>query len=410
MRNRYRRTSVSQYVVVSVTILAVIALGFLSSMVMRRVPFDDYFVIPWSAGRAWLLQGVSPYAAEVTDVASRALASSSYLGQLPTQSVFIDPVLNLIFYLPFSLIPYEISRAIWVALLAILIGVIGYFALQLAKWKLSIFEKMGMIGFLLIWMPGVRTILLGQITPIVILLLLGATVAILNRQDTLAGFLLALTMGSLPTSFLIILLVIILSISQRRWPILIAFFSGVTFLIVVTLLVLPSWLLDWLGVLVNTIEGWRWVQTPLMGLAQLLPGVESYFSIALHAGLGVFLIALLITIWSASGRALSWRISVLLVVAYLLHPLSSIAQLFLLAPAVYLVFRYAVERWGIIGRISAWVLILVLTVGSWFLIAPTSLFVSDVRPLLLLTGLPLFVFLGMIWIRWWALTIPRLSF
>lgn len=380
------------------------------SIIMQRIPFSDYFVLPWSAGRLWLLEGVSPYDETVTSLARSTLNQSSFLGSLPITETLIDPAINLVIYLPFSLIPYEISRVIWTTLLVLIVGLIGYFSTKLSGWRITLIEKIGVIFFCLIWLPGINVILKGQMSPIIVLLILISIYLILKERDTQAGFILALTFGSLPTTGLIILLLIIWCISRQRLSILTAYFSGVAFLFAVTLLLLPSWPLNWLRVILDSFGSWDWIHTPLMTLATILPGIANYLSIFFHVILAVYLVILWITLLGKTGRVFTWKVLAMLVVAYLFHVKAAVSQLYLVIPALFMVFRFWSERWRLFGRSSSWFILILLLAGSWLFARPNISFLSDVSMPLLSVGLPVLVFVGMIWIRWWALEIPHLPF
>lgn len=410
MRKRYRRVSISQYLVVSLVVLIAIGLGFLSAFVMRQVPYEDHFVIPWAAGRVWFLDGGDPYSEQVIQLAEQALVNSPYQGQLPSKSVLSDPIMNLIFTIPFSLLPFEISRAIWVVLVLICIGLIGFFALKLSGWKISSYEKAGVILLLTTWFPAAQAALMGLLSPIVILVILAAIYALLKEQDTLAGFLLALTLGSWQISVLLLLLLVIWSVTRQRWQVLIAYFAGLAFLWAITLILLPSWPLGWLGVMIENYAGFSWIHTPLIYLAKQLPGIGNYLSIGLHAGFGIYLIVLFISIMGKSGREFTWRILAFLVLIDLFDVQATVHQVYLVLPAIFLVFRFWTERWRLVGHILSLVLVVVVVVSSWILAAPQFSLTESIGFGALIVGLPLFTFAGMISIRWWALKIPRLPF
>jgi len=100
---RYRRTAVSQYLVVTLILFAIIGVGLLGFLMQTRIPFSDNFVIPWAAGRSWLLEGETPYGNAAIETASEALENSSFKARLPESQGFTQPILSLIFYLPSSL-------------------------------------------------------------------------------------------------------------------------------------------------------------------------------------------------------------------------------------------------------------------------------------------------------------------
>jgi len=410
MKKRYRRTSLSQYLYLALFLICLAGLCYLMSIIMQQVPFRDSFILPWSAGRLWLLDGINPYDDSVIEFAGETLNQSSFLGIFPEKETLIDPVINLLFYFPFSLLPYEISRVIWTTLLVLIVGLIGYFSIKLSGWQITLVEKIGVILISLLWLPGFDAVLKGKISLIIIFLIIFCIYLILREKDTQAGFILALTFGSLPTTGLIILLLIIWSISRRRWSILTAYFSGVAFLFTVTLLLLPSWFLDWLRVIVASFGSWDWIQTPLMDLATILPGIANYLSIFFHVIMAVYLLVLWITLLGKTGRVFTWKVLAMLVVAYLFHVKPSISHIYLMMPALFMVFRFWSERWRFFGRLSSWFLLIFLLAGTWLLAIPDIAFISYVSMPLLSVGLPVFVFVGMIWIRWWALQIPHLPF
>jgi len=407
---RYKRTAISQYLFVGLLLLGIVALCFLSADVMRRIPFQDHFVIPWAASRMWLLEGVTPYDEAVLTLAEETLSQSAYLGSLPDSAELIDPAINLVFYLPFSLIPYEISRAVWMTLLVLVTGMISHYGLRLSGWQVSRVEKLIIILLTVLWLPGISNIITGKLTPIIILLILLSIYLTLRGDDTRAGFMLALTFGSFLTSVLVLLFIIVWSISRRRWSVVTAYFSGVIFLFAITLLFIPSWPLNWLRVILNTYTDWSWVHTPLMDFAVVLPGIADYLSIFLHVIFGIYLLYLLISILGKSGREFTWKVLLSLVVMFLFNVQASISQVLIVLPATFLMFRSWSERWRSVGRLIDWCLIILIVVGSWFFVKPEISFVKEMSLPVLVVGLPILVIIGMIWIRWWAFRITRLPF
>jgi len=406
---RYKRTSISQYVFVGLILLGIVALCFINAAIMRRISFKDKFVTPWAATRLWLLEGASPYDGSINAYAEDILSESTYLASLESETL-IEPAVNLIFYLPFSLIPYEVSRAIWMTILMIASGAIGYFGLLLSGWKISGVEKIGVIILSAVWLPGASSVLTGQLTPIIIFLILASIYLILREKDTQAGFLLALTFGSFLLSTLVSLILLIWCISRRRWSVIFAYLSGVVFLFILTLLIIPSWPLDWLRVILNHYSDWSWINTPLMELANILPGIANYLSIFFHVLFAIYFLYLGITMLRKSGREFTWKVLSLLVLSYLFHFQASINEVFLVLPAAFLMFRFWSERWRLVGRMLTWGLIALISVGPWLTVEINTSFIEEITLPVLVAGFPILVIAGMVWIRWWAFNIPKLPF
>jgi hypothetical protein len=410
MMKRYRRRTASQYLVVIIVLLSIIGIGILFAFVMTRIPFVDEFALPWAAGRLWLLGGESPYTPSAIQEATTVIGESNFLASLPDSQVLRLPLLTLVFYLPFSLMPYAAARVIWMAVLVVCVGLIGFFAFQLSGWKGSVSEKFAAILLIIFWLPGASAVLTGHSTPIIIVLLLAGIFLVVNDQDTTAGLILSLTFSAFPSSGLVLIVLLIWAASQRRWSILSGYFSGVIFLLVISWLVMPSWFMEWAAVMLETYQGWDWVNTPMMSLAALLPGIASPLSIFLHGSLIVYSIMLTVTILGQSGRIFIYKIFTVFIVAYLLHVEPSIFLLLLMIPGMFMVFRSWSDRWGLFGNLLSWGVLVLIGIGSWFQVnSPIDFRQLEYGPFLTI-GYPLLVLLAMVWIRWWALRIPKLPY
>lgn len=410
MKRRYRRIYATQYSLLVLILVAIIGLVFLGWVLLEKIPYEDHFAIPWAAGRAWLLDGESPYADAIGSVADAVLVESTEKAQLPETQTFTGLIFNLFFYLPFSLMPFRISRALWFALSVGIVGLIGYFSLRLSEWKITLFEKVLLIGLVIIGFPGLKAIITGRLTPLIILLLLVGIDALIRGKDTLAGFALALTFGSITISALIVLFLLVWSISRQRWSVLKAYFAGLGFLWVVSLLLLPSWPKDWFRATLSLITTWDWIQTPLMDLSMILPGISHPLSLALHALFAITLITLSISALGKSGLEFLWKSLAIFVIAFLFQLESTIFCLFLVLPALFLVLRFWSERWRLFGRIISWVFLLAVAALTWTFAGPDYSFLQNQSLPILAAGLPIIILAGMVSIRWWAIRLPRLPY
>lgn len=410
MNKRYRSTAVSQYLMIALILVGAVALGFAGFWMMSRLPFTDHFVIPWAAGRTWLLAGESPYGSSVTAVASEAIDGSPFMAVLPESPIFSKPLLSLVFYLPFSLMPYTIARATWVTLLVLCVGFIVFLSINLSGWKITLPGKIFASVVFLFWLPGVDVIIGGHLSPVIIALVLFSIYMILIGQDTTSGFILALTFSSFLTTGLVLLLILVWAISRKRWSILASYFSGLIFLILIAFLIFPSWFMEWASVLFNMNISWAWFDTPLMALAALLPGIAAPFAIFLHGVFGIFAVVLLITTAGQSGRVFIYKIFSFFTISYLLHVQGSTVYLFYTVPAFLLMLRYLAERWKRFGFLLSWVFLTLVGVGSWLLASFDGDFTQPPEMPLVYIGFPLLVILGMVYIRWWALKIPKLPY
>jgi hypothetical protein len=111
-----------------------------------------------------------------------------------------------------------------------------------------------------------------------------------------------------------------------------------------------------------------------------------------------------------SERVFRWNLLATMVIAYLLNIRGSIDSIFLIYPASFLIFRFFSERWGMVGKIISWVIVSAMFVSSWLLFLPVEIISLSIDLPILNYGIPIIIFIGMNWIRWWAVKIPRLPF
>lgn len=226
MMKRYRKTTLSQYTTVALASVLIIGFCVLGFFAMTNIRHFDMFVIPWAAGRGWLLEGISPYALSAIDIAHSAIDDSPFSAQLLTQPLFSQPFFSLIFYLPLSLLPYTLARSIWTVILALCVALIGYFGVKFSGWQIN---RLGMVCiaiFLIFSLPGAIAILEGEISPVIIVLLLSSILLIQNNQDTPAGFLLALATSNFLTSGLVVVSLLIWAIVKKTLVNYCKFFLG----------------------------------------------------------------------------------------------------------------------------------------------------------------------------------------
>jgi hypothetical protein len=410
MIKRYRRTTLSQYTNVALASVLIIGLGVLGFFTMTHIRHFDAFVIPWSAGRRWLLEGISPYDSSIIDMAHSTIDDSPFLAQLQTQQLFSHPLFSLIFYLPLSLLPYTLARSIWTAILAFCVAFIGYFSIKISSWQINRPGMFCVAIFLIFSLPGAIAILEGDISPVIIALLLSSILLIQSNQDTPAGFLLTLASSSFLTSGLVVTALIIWAIVKKRWSIVASFFSGVVFLMIISFLAQPLWFEDWISVLLKLNISLNWIRTPLMELAAFLPGIAKHLSIFLHGLFVVLAIRNLLTLLVQSDRVFVYTIVLMLSLAYFLHIRSSTVNMLLIAPSLIFVIRYWSERWKRSGALMAGIFLAASGVGSWLLVYPEIDLTKTTNLSWIFIVYSLVVLLGMIWIRWWALELPKLPY
>jgi hypothetical protein len=409
MNKRYRKTAVSQYFLSGLILSTIIGFGFLVSYLMNQIEFVDNFALPWSAGRIWLFEAKSPYDFSVHELANETVGNSNYLANLPSQSNFQQSVLNLLFYLPFSLLPYEISRVLWVITLSVVSGLSVYFAVKLSAWRINVVEQVIIIILGVLWLPGFFSLISGQLIPLILFFILMGVFLIKNEQDTTAGLILSLTFGYFALTGLVIILLMIWAISKRRWSLIFGYISGIAFLIIVSFLLLPNWHLDWINVLMSVYENMTVIRTPLTQFAELIPGLSNFLMIFLHTLVGLFVFIEWITIPHKTEKKYFWKLSLVFIFAYLFYIQGDIVHLAFLLPAIFIIFEFLTGRYGMVGRIFSWLIFLFLSGGLWLILLPKVTFIEPLNLPLLILGMPFITLIGMLWSKWWVYRSPKLE-
>jgi hypothetical protein len=259
------------------------------------------------------------------------------------------------------------------------------------------------------WYHGLRPIINGNPSILVALSITLAFFAIYKQMDALAGFLLALTTIKPQMIVLVLLLVMIWCISHRRWTILWSFLGSLVILVVATSLIIPDWVIQNLRQILSypdyTLAG-----TPGAIFRMWLPGVGRQ----LGWGLTIFLSLVMIWEWRAAigkeYRWFLWTAYLTLVITNLIGIRTATANFVVMFPALIMIFAFWEKRWGRIGRLMVISSVVVLFIGLWWLFLRTL--IQGDQPIqhsIMFFPYPLFVLLGLYWIRWWAVR-PRRMF
>lgn len=197
----------------------------------------------WKGAQLYWLEGVDPY----SDTATEAIQRDMYGGRLALpdedQVLFVYPFYTIFLLLPLVWLPLSYSwiQAIW--LVAILFALIG--SVQLCLWLLQWQPPLWLWAMILLWAVifynSTRTIILGQFAGLVLLFFLLGLVALRQGQDGRAGFWLAWTTLKPQMVFLLLPLLFLWAIYQRRWRLLVGFGVSLGLLAGLSLLLLPTW-------------------------------------------------------------------------------------------------------------------------------------------------------------------------
>lgn len=394
---------------IAIIILLIGGLTWLNLRISDRFSGTDSFLACWMGTRLLLTEGISPY----DDIVSKQIRDKSeelYGQKQPAKSAQVFyPLYSGLIYFPYALIEdYLLAHSLWMTTLEIALIGLAIACLKVTRWRVPAIMFVLYFFFCLFWIHSIMPLITGNVVIIVALCLTLSVLAIRSGYDELAGILLAVsTIKPLVAIWLIVFLVI-WAVFQRRWKIPIWFGGTLIILIVVSVFFFQSWLLDYLRTMFLYIRS-SLPLTPAPTFKVWLPGIGERLGWLTSILLGV----VLMIEWIAGSkkpdfRRMLWLACLTLVIgqgiSFLSDPINAIV---LLLPLV-VVFSVLDERWKRTGRIIDGFLIILLLIVPWAIIYPELNHVAEVEKLtILLFPLPLFILIGLYWIRWWAIRPQR---
>lgn len=332
----------------------------------KPVPGGNDFLAHYSVWDIYIDEGVNPYSDEA------ALYTQELIRGRPAepgedQNRLTYPFYSILIHGPFTFIDYALARAIYMTFLQAAIVVSVILVIKLLSWRLSIW----MVGFLLSWSilhyPESRAIILGQFAPIGFLSLAGCLFLLQRNRDLLAGIVIVISTIKPTLIFLVFPFLILWALVRRKWNFILGMFSTVTILILGSLILLPSWISDWLGS-IAAYPGYTVGQSPIWLLS------HEYFSWLGDRGETIITVILVIGLlylwwWNFSGRgsgSFVWVIGMTLLISNLVVSRSATTNyVMLLLPSISLFS--AIDRKLVRGRAIILFVMAISLVGHWWL-------------------------------------------
>ena len=356
-----------QVVVSSILLLSsFLGLTWINYRFSLQSPGGNDFLARWTGAHYWLLQGLSPYDEKV------ALATQEMIYGRPAdiasgedQNLFVYPMFSMIFFAPFGALDYPLARALWMTVLEVTLLALTFISLKISRWKISP-PGLGVVFlFALFWYPAIRTLVLGQYSGINALLMVGGILLIQQKRDIPAGVLLALSMSKPQMSFLIIPFTLIWAFSTKRWKLVQSLLGSSVLLWVIPMLFLPDWPVQWARQLIEYPSYTAPIGSIVAIISGLIPRLSLPLSLILYAFFGLFLIREWVLAWGKDERWFLWTALLTLVITNLITYPTATPHYVELLPILFLLFQFWKERWGLGGKIAAWVTLGVILTGLW---------------------------------------------
>jgi hypothetical protein len=288
--------------------------------------------------------------------------------------LFAYPIYATLVFAPFSLISadYALARALWMTTLQL--GLIGltFVSLKLAEWRLPAWVLASLVLFTLLWYHSARPLINGNVSILISLFIATGLLAVRAKRDILAGLLLTLSTIKPQVVVLLIPLVLIWSVSNKRWRLIASFLGFMSLFVLVGTALEPDWL-------------WQNIQQVLDYPSYTLPGNPAAIfefwwpGVGRYLGwvLGVALAGILIWRWRDTwGKEFQF----LLVTAYLTLAVTNLigfttaaSNFIALYPGLILLLAYLDRRYDRAGHWLAAALAIGLLLGLWMLFLATVL-------------------------------------
>lgn len=380
-------------------------LAYANYQFVLNSPGGNDFLARWTGAHYWVVEGVNPYATEVSLAAQRMIYGRPANPEAGEDVAhFVYPLPAMIFFAPFGLMAYPLARALWMTVLEISLPLLAFLSIFVARWKPSRWMLGFFILFAIFWYHGLRAIIVGQFAIIEAVLLVGALLAIQRDADALAGVLLGLSIAKPQMAYLLVPYILIWSISVRRWRIVTWTAGTLAVLIGGSILIMPDWPLRWLQQLLDY-PSYTQLGSPISITLSFLPR-GNRMAILLLSGVVVLY---MLWEWYRSLRKdvpwFQWTAAMTLAITNLISLRTATTNYVVLLVALAVVFRAWEDRWSG-AKLLTWVTLAAILVGLWALFLMTV--DGNIEHPVMYLPLPYLSIAMLLWTRWWTVETTRL--
>ena len=395
---------VSLTILASILVLAGLVWG--NYRYAKENPGGNDFLVHWLGNRLFITEGQSPYSDETAlAIQTMVYGRAARAGEHELRVAY--PLYSLFLFAPFSLVAdYILARAIWMTVLEISLILISYLSMRLTNWKPGIGILAVFFVFSIFWYHAFRPLINGNAVIIIALLVVGAVYCIRNKQDELAGILLAISTIKPQVVLLVVLYIIYWAIRKKRWQLVIWFFTSMAILVAFSFLLLPNWLIQ------NLIEvvrypGYNPAGTLGEALTEMMPGIGQRLGWVVSGVLALILIMEWQMSLKTKMKGFMWTVCLTLVASQWIGIQTDPGNFIILMPVLVYLFSIWQERWKRGGNIYILVTMLILFTVIWWLFMISLIPGAQPQqgPIMFLP-LPGILLPLLYWVRWWAINSP----
>jgi hypothetical protein len=332
----------------------------------ERVPGGNDFLPRYTAFKAFLQYGYSPYSDQATEFANLMIYGRSALpGEDENRLTY--PFYSILLYAPFIPMDYPLARAIFMVLLqlSLFLGVI--INLDLVIWRPAIWVVITLQSWSFLFYSQARGIILGQFAILGYFSLVCSLFFLKKHRDVLAGAILVLSTIKPTLIFLVIPFLLLWGFIRKRFAFLFGFIGLLGVLTIGSFILLPTWLNEWISRMVQYSD-YTVGQSPVWLLThQVFPYLG-------QIGEWFIILILCSSMFFAWRQALKidgdvyfyWTMGLTLVISNLIVSRSATTNYVMMLLITIWIFA-ALDREGVHGRIIVLVSMALSFLGLWWL-------------------------------------------
>lgn len=388
-------------IAIGLLILVIGGLCWVNIQFAKNNPGGNDFLVHYVGTRSFLFDGLSPYSDEVA-IRIQTAAYGHPAEGIEHELRVAYPLYSIILFAPFSLIgDYQIARAVWMTVLELALVAMTFVSFELFEWKPTLWIQGSLLLFSIVWYHAVRGVINGNA---VILLAFALTLILLlikNEKDHFAGALLAITTIKPHLFILVAPVLIIWSMYQKRWKLVLWFSGTLLGLVVFGILLIPDWILQNLREVLRY-PGYNPAGTLAAVLGEWMPGI----SLQLKWGIGISLGAVLLyEVWvmrKGGFRHLTWTALLTITITQWIGIQTDPGNFILLFPVLVLILAEINQKWEDRSELAVAIILAVLLMSLWVLfVATIQRTYQPVQGSVMFLPFPAFCLVGLYWMKWW---------
>ena len=365
------------------------------------------FYVHWVGARVFRVDHFDPYSAEVPiRVQQLVYGRPAAAGEEPY--ILDTPFHILLLYFPISLLSDpQLARALYTLILELALFALAIISLRLTEWEMPILFGILFVVLAILNFYSIQAII--EANPVVLLGLIYASILIALRAelDEVAGALIAFSFYYWEVGAPFLILVVLRMYYEKRNRVFAGFFMVTVVLLFLSFMSYPDWLLPFVRATINNLK----IDFGFNVYSVFIRIWPSFGKTLAWIFIAIVVIALGYE-WSAARssdfRRFYWASCLSIAAAPLLGFRTEMEHLSVLIIPLALIFAIVYDRWYKIGNSLTLLLMLLVLTVPWAL----SLFVvprfGGIAQDVLFLFYPLFTFIGLYWIRWWAIRPPRI--